>query len=93
LAIIARQITISGKVQGVFFRGWTVASAKELALTGWVRNRLNGDVEAFVQGEEEAVLNFLERAKAGPPAARVASVSALEARVAGYQRFEQQPTI
>lgn len=93
MTIIARHLTISGKVQGVWYRGWTVMSAQALGLTGWVRNRLNGDVEAFVQGEVDAVMTLIEKARSGPPAAIVTDVTAQEVLPDPEMRdFSQHPT-
>ena len=69
--MIARHLIIHGRVQGVFYRDWTVKTARELGLSGWVRNRDDGTVEALVQGDEEAVARFIGLAKQGPPAADV----------------------
>lgn len=93
MTIIARHLTISGKVQGVWYRGWTVKSAQALGLTGWVRNRLNGDVEAVVRGEADAVLVLIEKARSGPPAAIVTAVTAQEVSADPEMRdFSQHPT-
>ena len=68
---IARQVFLSGKVQGVWFRAWTEQQARQLGLDGWVRNRRDGRVEAVIAGQEIAVREMLRRFKVGPPAARV----------------------
>ena len=91
--IVARHLSIHGRVQGVFYRGWTVEAARSLGLVGWVRNRLDRTVEAVVQGEEAAVEQFIELARDGPPAAKVERIDAREIppdeSLAG---FTQQPT-
>jgi len=91
---IARHLSIHGRVQGVFYRGWAVEAARGLGLVGWVRNRSDGSVEAVVQGHEEAVEQFVALAKSGPPAARVerieASDTAVENDLAG---FRQEATV
>lgn len=91
MAIIARHLTISGRVQGVWFRAWTAATATDLHLAGWVRNRRNGDVEAVVQGAEDAVTRFLALAWTGPSAARVTNVRANAIDVEPMIGFEQLP--
>ncbi|XP_016483788.1 uncharacterized protein LOC107804414 isoform X3 [Nicotiana tabacum] len=62
---------IKGRVQGVFYRDWTVENAKELGLKGWVRNRRDGSVEALFSGSPEKVQEMEQRCRRGPPAAIV----------------------
>lgn len=71
-AIVVR---IEGRVQGVWYRGWTVGEAKRRGLRGWVRNRSDGSVEALFAGDAEAVDQMLAACWRGPPAARVATVA------------------
>ena len=90
---IARHLRIQGRVQGVFYRGWAVEAARELGLTGWVRNRRDGTVEAVVQGEERAVERFIERAWGGPAQATVDHVDVSEADAEpGRDGFMQRRT-
>ena len=70
-------VLISGFVQGVGFRAWTERRANQLGLSGWVRNRENGDVEAVISGPAEAVDVMLEAFKQGPRHARVDRVEVL----------------
>lgn len=71
---MTRRYFVSGRVQGVGFRHWTVRRASALGLTGWVRNRRDGRVEVLAYGDKGA-LDTLERDLAGgPPAADVAGV-------------------
>ncbi len=65
---------ISGRVQGVWYRGWTVDEATARGLSGWVRNRRDGTVEAVFEGAPEAVDAMVEACRSGPPAARVVDV-------------------
>jgi acylphosphatase len=74
--MIAKHVFISGRVQGVFYRDTTRRTARRLGVVGWVRNCLDGRVEAFVQGSEEAVNDLLEWFHEGPSMARVDQVSA-----------------
>lgn len=67
-------LTISGMVQGVFFRMHTHKKALELKLTGWVCNLEDGNVEAFAEGPQEKLEEFVEWCHQGPPAARVENV-------------------
>jgi acylphosphatase len=91
--IVARRLSIHGRVQGVFYRGWTVETARGLALVGWVRNRPDGTVEALVQGEDAAVERFVALAGQGPSAARVERVEAVGiAPDESLAAFTQRPT-
>jgi acylphosphatase len=66
-----RQIILFGRVQGVFFRESMCRKARELGVTGWVRNAADGSVQAMVQGTPEAVAAMLAWAQTGPGRARV----------------------
>jgi acylphosphatase len=91
---VARHLVIRGRVQGVFYRGWAVETARGLGLAGWVRNRRDGTVGALVRGDEEAVERFIERAWEGPPAAHVLGIDASEAGVEdGLPGFRQAATV
>jgi acylphosphatase len=72
--IIRRHVWISGRVQGVTFRYSCASRARETGVTGWVRNRPGGEVEALFEGERGVVDAMAEWCHIGPPAARVASV-------------------
>jgi acylphosphatase len=65
---------ISGRVQGVFFRAETKNEADHNKLTGWVRNRSDGTVEAVFEGDQDQVIATLEWCKKGSPLARVSKV-------------------
>jgi acylphosphatase len=67
-------VLVSGRVQGVWFRGTTCEEARALGLTGWVRNRRDGRVEAVFEGEERSVRRIVAWCHKGPPSARVESV-------------------
>ena len=73
-AIIARKLLLFGRVQGVFFRQWTIDQARALGVAGWVRNRPDGSLEAHLQGEEAAVTQMAARMRKGPARARVDDV-------------------
>lgn len=77
----AQRVVVHGRVQGVGFRDAAVQAAFTTGVQGWVRNRRDGTVEAFVQGERAAVVRFIEWCKRGPPLARVSAVEASEAGV------------
>ncbi len=73
--IIQAHIIVYGLVQGVFFRASTVEKAKELGLTGWVRNGKDGEsVEIIAQGSKEQLEKLILWAKKGPQGAKVECV-------------------
>jgi len=85
-------IKIRGRVQGVGFRYFAQAAALQAGLTGWVRNCPDGDVEAEAEGPSEAVIDWIETLKKGPPLARVQSVQCDWQAPAGmYQDFSIHP--
>ncbi len=86
-------LLITGIVQGVGYRHGLRRQALRLGLTGWVRNRQDGRVEAMVQGAPEAVAALVAWANSGPPAARVDGVTAEDAgSEIAFDGFEQRPT-
>lgn len=92
-ARIARRVRITGKVQGVWFRAWTVEQANEFGLDGWVRNRLDGSVEAVVSGVSARVEAFIERCHRGSPASRVDRVEVEDTPGIVAAGFTQKPTV
>jgi acylphosphatase len=87
-----RRILVHGRVQGVWFRGWTVDAARALGVDGWVRNRRDGSVEILASGEEEALAALIERCRHGPSAARVDRVQIEETDERPKPGFTQRPT-
>ncbi|MGH6796219.1 MAG: acylphosphatase [Methylocella sp.] len=73
------RVTISGDVQGVGYRAWMQMEARTRGVRGWVRNRLNGDVEALFAGPPEAVEALCAACWRGPAYARVDKVEVMEA--------------
>ena len=91
--MIARRIVVQGRVQGVGYRDAAVQVAFAIGVHGWVRNRGDGSVEAFAQGNEDGVARFVEWCRSGPPLARVATVDAREAHVdLALRDFSWRPT-
>ena len=91
--LVAVRVVIEGRVQGVWYRGWTVDQARARGLDGWVRNRMDGTVEALFAGPAAEVRAMVEACRAGPPAARVAQVREFADRPPDAPGFEQLPTM
>jgi acylphosphatase len=94
-----RQVTITGRVQGVGYRAWVEHRAVAHNLEGWVRNRRDGSVEALFAGPADVVSDMIAVCRRGPSSARVDAVQdepansdALNLRRAG-ERFSVLGTI
>jgi acylphosphatase len=68
---VRARILVSGKVQGVYYRQTTKEVASRNGLTGWVRNLVDGRVEAVFEGDKESIDRTIEWCRTGPPNARV----------------------
>ncbi|HLT78294.1 MAG TPA: acylphosphatase [Ferrovibrio sp.] len=96
---MARRYFVSGRVQGVGFRYWTVGRAKQLGLVGWVRNRRDGRVEVLAYGETGSLDSLEKELQSGPAGAQVTAVDAAPvnpdeaALAAEATRFDQTPTL
>ena len=88
---ITRRLEIRGRVQGVWYRESMRLEAARLAVTGWVRTRADGSVEAVVQGSPEAVDALTQWARQGPDQARVDGVEVSPAE-GDFPSFEKRPT-
>ena len=85
-------LVIRGHVQGVYFRGSLQRQAEQRQLTGWVRNRADGAVEAVLQGDPEAIRSVIAWAHHGPRGAVVESVDVEWSQVdSPLDRFEVRP--
>lgn len=93
--LAAMHVVFTGRVQGVWFRGFVVENAEALGVTGWVRNRQDGTVEAELVGEGPAINELLRRCRQGPAGARVDEAIAQPGPVPDPvpQTFEQHPTV
>jgi len=89
---MSRRLIVHGRVQGVWYRGWTVDQATALGLDGWVRNRRDGSVEMLVSGPEAAVAALIRRCHEGPPAAQVERIEEMETDETPPKGFAQRPT-
>jgi acylphosphatase len=87
------RVVVEGRVQGVGYRYWTERAAGELGLSGWVRNRRDGSVEALFSGPPEEVAQMLERCRDGPRAAHVTAVRILEEGGEAPTGFDVLPTV
>jgi acylphosphatase len=87
-----RRLVIHGRVQGVWFRESMRQKAEQLGVTGWVRNRADGTVEALVQGGDASVAAMLEWARVGPPQARVTRVDHSDA-TGVFLSFEKRTSV
>ena len=88
---MAKHLVISGRVQGVGFRYSMAEEAERLHVTGWVRNRHDGTVEAVVDGAPDAVEGILAWVRRGPRGASVTDVQVAEIPES-FERFEMRPT-
>ena len=92
--LLQARLTITGRVQGVGYRDWAIATGRRLGLTGWVRNRSDGAVEALVVGDDTAVGTMIEACRHGPAMARVDAIDIeptdLDVLPAGFMRL---PTV
>jgi acylphosphatase len=89
---IARRLLVHGRVQGVWYRESMRQEAERLGIVGWVRNRLDGTVEAVVEGDSSAVQAITEWAWRGPQDAEVRGIDVAEESATGTTRFEKRPT-
>lgn len=93
MATIARKILVNGRVQGVFFREWTVQQALSLGLSGWVRNRRDGSVEVYAAGEADVLDVLVDRLHEGSPASQVDNVLVEGAELEASTSFVRRQTV
>ena len=86
--MIARHVSVTGRVQGVFFRAWMREQAEALGVTGWVRNCSDGAVEAYAEGDAGDVEELIDLMREGPPGADVGHVDVDTADLEGLNGFE-----
>jgi acylphosphatase len=82
------RVVVRGRVQGVAFRAHTAEAARGAGVTGWVRNRDDGAVEALFEGHSAAIETMLAFVRRGPRFARVDGVEVHEERPMRTARFE-----
>lgn len=88
---MAKHLRIRGRVQGVAYRESMCREAARLGVRGWVRNRLDGSVEAVIEGETAALEAILAWVHRGPPAAQVTAVEVSDCEEACTD-FHRRPT-
>ena len=89
----AVRVRIEGRVQGVWYRGWAVDEALARGLRGWIRNRMDGSVEALFVGRQDAVQAMVGACRQGPAHARVDYVEEYPGRDDGEPGFRQVHTV
>ncbi len=89
----ARRLVIGGRVQGVGYRQWLAAQAEALGVSGWVRNRRDGSVEALVHGDPAAVDELLRACWRGPRHAEVAVIHEEPAEPPSETGFHRWPSL
>ena len=76
-----KHIVITGKVQGVGFRYWLHKAAVRNNINGWVKNKISGEVEALLIGDNVEIDNLIRLCKKGPPSSKVTKI-----KVQNYQK-------
>lgn len=89
---MAVRVWIEGRVQGVGFRYWVARLAETLGVSGWVRNRRDGSVEALFAGDLDTVRKMISRCHEGPPVSHVTKLTEQEVETPAGTGFEVRPT-
>jgi acylphosphatase len=87
-AMVRRRVIVHGEVQGVFFRDTARQQAQDAKVSGWVRNRGDGAVEAVLEGEDERVDRVIAFMRTGPDLAKVVNVEILDEEPEGLDGFD-----
>lgn len=90
---VAKRIRVHGRVQGVWFRDWTIGQAQALGLDGWVRNRIDGTVEVLAKGPADTVEALIAACHDGPPRAEVERVEIEDTPGIVAAGFVRKPTV
>ncbi len=88
---VTRRLVAHGRVQGVWFRESMRMQAERLGVSGWVRNRMDGSVEAMVQGTPAAVEAITQWMRRGPERAVVSRLD-VEDAAGDFAGFEKRPS-
>jgi len=89
----AQRLRIEGRVQGVGYRDWLTRRARAAGLRGWVRNRIDGSVEALLIGDTGPVEDVIAACRQGPRMAAVTAVQRNADQDDGSKDFRQKPTV
>jgi acylphosphatase len=84
--MVTKHLIVTGRVQGVGYRNYMMFKARQFDITGWVRNRSDGSLEAVIQGKPEHVEALILRAHRGPPTASVSEAAG------DFTEFVTRPT-
>jgi acylphosphatase len=86
--VLHRNISVKGKVQGVFFRAYTKKKAEELGLNGFVKNVKDGSVYIEAEGEENILIEFINWCYKGSPGSKVESVESAKSELVYFTSFK-----
>lgn len=87
--MIRANVLVTGRVQGVSFRYYTLRKAESLGLTGWVKNLPNGSVQVLIEGNKAEVEQMIEWLRTGPSLANVKEIDYHFSEYTGeYDRFD-----
>lgn len=86
--MIAVRLIIKGRVQGVGYRAWTRKMARDLGLMGWVRNKDDGTVEAWLEGPAEKIHQAMDLCRQGPNRAKVIDIEQYAVIPRPYHDFD-----
>ena len=84
----AKRVVVTGHVQGVFFRATVARAAEREGVAGWAKNRSDGAVEVFLEGEPDSVERVIEVCRTGPRGADVERVDVDDAEPQGLSGFD-----
>jgi acylphosphatase len=86
--MVRRRVIVHGDVQGVFFRDTARQQAQDARVSGWVRNRGDGAVEAVLEGDEDRVRRVIDFMRTGPDRAKVINVEVVDEEPQGIDGFD-----
>lgn len=89
----ARKFFVEGHVQGVFFREWTVGKAREMGISGWVRNLSDGRVEVYAIGDHAVLDRLAAQLRKGSPASIVKDVATEPAEMERINGFSRRQSV